>query len=179
MATIIFDDNFSKDERVILSKTFKANCKALGLTEKDFTVQVKKKRIGDPGHYGRVNHTDKDLFLVELNSAGYNLFDATSCLGHEAVHMKQHLDGRMIDHPDGILWCGRLYGEKLTANRLFYKDLPWEKEAWDKQGPLHAHALCSLTKEERKRIDPNESFGLYRLLDRVLKGLKGGKHESN
>lgn len=163
MATIAFDASFAKAERVILSKTFKQNCIDLDIWKRDFTVHVRREHIGSPGHYARVCHPDKAYFHVELNSNKFNLFDATSALGHELVHMRQYLDNRLVDHPLGVIWGGKLYPPHVYENRENYHDLPWEKEAWALQCDLHISAIRTLDKEQKKLCHPLQSNGLARL----------------
>lgn len=54
-------------------------------------------------------------------------------LAHEYVHVKQVEKGEIFDIESGIVsFCGKEYKEK----EINYHDLPWEKEAWGKQGEL-------------------------------------------
>lgn len=154
-------NGFSKLEKSILTKTFKANCEKLGLLNADFKVEVNKEHIGRVGLHGRVCRPAENHFLVELNSNGFNLFDATSALGHETVHMKQYTDGRLKDDNSGCYWNEEFYHPIVTM--LCYNDLPWEKEAWAMQGELHKHAFNSLSPEHRKHVDIAKSNGLSRL----------------
>ena len=162
MPTIMFDDGFSKLEKTILAKTFLANAKMLDLHKNDFSVHVKKVVIkGGPKHYARVAHLAKDFFLVEINSNGFNLFDATSALGHEAVHMKQYVSEALKDDHEGSYWKDNFFSHLIVA--LSGNDVPWEQEAWELQGKLHKHAVESLNPEHRKHIDRKQSHGLDRL----------------
>lgn len=154
---------FSNLEKTILTKTFKANVTKLGLLKSDFKVEVSKEHLGRPGLHARVANPAKDHFIVEINSNEFNLFDATSALGHETVHMKQHLDGTMWNDDDGTYWNKDFYPEAIQ--RFLYQHLPWEKEAWAIQGELHKHAFNSLSPEERKHVDRTKSHGLRRLWD--------------
>lgn len=163
MPTIMFDSNFSELEKTILSKTFKANSKKLEMHNDDFSVYVRKVKIkGGPKHYARVAYPEKGTFLVEINKEGFNLFDATSSLGHETVHMKQYVDGRLKDDEEGSYWQDALYPH-FTAI-LAGNDVPWEQEAWGMQGELHRHAIATLSPQEREHINPEQSNGLNRLL---------------
>lgn len=164
MATIAFDATFGEAERVILSKTFKQNCRDLSIQKDDFSVQVRRASFSkNPRHYARVVQPDKHLFLVELNSEKFNLFDATSSLGHETVHMRQQWRGDMYDHRDGIVWKGKLFPLYVTESREFYNSLPWEKEAWALQPKLHINAMRALNHDERQLCHPRHSNGLFRL----------------
>lgn len=163
MPTIAFDSGFSKLEKTILSKTFKANCQKLGLHKHDFFVQVRKADIGPPQHYARVAHPGgKDFFHVEINENGFNLFDASSSLGHETIHMKQYVSGALKDdRRGGSYWHDAHYDPLIVM--ISGNDVPWEQEAWALQGEVHKHAVASLTPEERKHIDHKHSHGLNRL----------------
>jgi len=161
MPTIKFK-GFSQLEKSILAKTFKANSERLDMHNDNFTVYVSRVPIqGGPKHYARVAYPKKDLFVVELNDDGFNLFDATSALGHEAVHMKQYRAGRMKDSEEGVHWNDNLYRPFRIA--LSGNDVPWEKEAWALQGELHKHAVESLSPEHRKHIKSEQSHGLNKL----------------
>lgn len=170
MATIAFDATFSEAERVILSKTFKQNCTDLGIQKDDFMVHVRRIRISkNPRHYARVVRPERHLFYAELNSEQFNLFDATSALGHEVVHMKQQWRGHMGHHPLGVTWKGKLYPHHIADSDEHYSELPWEKEAWALQPKLHFSAMSALNRDERRLCHPGHSNGLFMLWSELEK----------
>ncbi len=165
MPTINFDNSFSKLEKTILTKTFMANAKYLNIFNKDFEVKVDGEHFGRPTQYARVANPKKNYFHVEINRNGFNLFDASSSLGHETIHMKQYLEGDLSDDYTrmGSSWKNNFLPFFLI--RLMGNDVPWEKEAWALQGKLHKNAVESLPPELRKHINPKHSHGLNRLWD--------------
>jgi hypothetical protein len=165
MPKIMFDDSFSRLEKTILSKTFKANTEYLGIHNKDFEVRVSGGHFGRPTQYARVAHPKPDLYHIEINRNGFNLFDASSSLGHETIHIKQYTEGHLVDDYDrqGTSWKNNFL--PFIIVRLMGNDVPWEKEAWGLQGKVHKHAVASLAQEHRKLIDPKQSHGLNKLWD--------------
>lgn len=163
MGTLLLDSSFTKLERTILHKTFRCNCRELGIDQRDFSVQVRRQHLGDPGHYAAVLQVEPDFFDMVVNSNGFNLFDATSYFGHEAVHMKQHLHDELIDCPFGQIWKGQLYPFHIIKDKANYLKLPWEQEAFGRQVELQKAALRSLTPEEREHCHYRNSNGLVEL----------------
>jgi hypothetical protein len=165
MPIIKYDGSFSYLEKAILSKTAKANLEYLGIANADFRVQIKAEKFSRPTSYAVMmqNKTDKSLFHVAINRNGFNFFDATSSQGHELVHVKQHLENRLVDDYDreGIHWNGEFWPGLIT--KLAGNDVPWEEEAWAIQGALHKHAVESLPLHLRGLIDRTQSHGLNRL----------------
>ncbi len=148
MPTIIFDDNFNNKEKVILSKTFKANCEHLDITNHDCTVIVHRQHLGKKGHQGSMSRLASDHFLVLLNSNGFNLFEGISVLGHEAVHIAQYLRGDLGDDHNGCNWRGQHFPRFICEASAAYQHLPWEKEALGLQHQLHKHAIDTLPRTE-------------------------------
>ena len=60
-------------------------------------------------------------------------------LAHEMIHVKQYVKGELKDYltkPD-TYWFGKPYSRKKTN----YFDLPWEKEAYEKETKLYEDFL--------------------------------------
>jgi hypothetical protein len=146
MATILFDDNFSQKEKVILTKTFKANCERLDIDKRDCTVTVRRDHNDRKSQQGMMTRLSPDHFLVVLNSNSFNLFNGISVLGHEVVHVAQYLRGDLTDDERGSYWCGQHFPGFLCE--IIYEHLPWEKEAFELQPKLHEHSLKTLSTDE-------------------------------
>lgn len=145
MPKLHFGDSYSNIECGILSKTFRDNCRQLGIIDSDATVLMRRKRLGPVNHQGMMAQVEEGLFVMYLNSNGFTTFEAISVIGHETVHMWQHLRGDMIDDPegDGTSWKGEHYPKKRINDN--YHTLPWEVEAFERQPILLQSALKRLT----------------------------------
>lgn len=175
MATIVLDDHFKKDERIILTKTFRQNCRDLKIDKHDFVAHIRRVDLGSCSRYARVAHPEPAFFAVEMNDRGFNLFDATSSLGHELIHVRQHLYGHMRNtfDPDGVIWKGKFWPAEKCMDRSIYEDLPWEKEAFGAQGMLHLRALRKLHDDGLfGQIKPEDSNGLAEFTFREMDALK-------
>lgn len=175
MATIGLDDHFTKNDRIILTRTFRQNCRDLGIDKHDFVIHVRRVDLGGEHHYARVAYPAPNFFAAEMNCNGFNLFDATSCLGHELVHVRQHLHGDLqdCDGPEGLIWKGKFWPADIVLDKKNYRNLPWEKEAFGLQGKLHLLALRELHRAGlMNHIRPSDSNGLAELtieeLDKAL-----------
>lgn len=150
MATVLFDDNFTEKEKVILTKTFRANCEHLDITNRDCTVTVRREDIGPKKQLGSMRQLTPDHFLVLLNSTGFNLFEGISVFGHEMVHVAQYLRGDLTDEREGCGWRGQLFPSLIC--QVIYKELPWEQEAFELQPKLHRHSIDSLHRAEVQHV---------------------------
>lgn len=152
MPTLCFDHNFSKIEKRILSKTFHQNCRDLGISKVDASIELRRIPMESEKHLGCVIHlhpVDAKRFIMLLNNAldiRHNVF----VLGHEMVHVHQHMRGDMLDLHDTqeVIWKGKRFPAAVCENRLFYEHLPWEKEAFAKQDGLLQSAIRCLDREE-------------------------------
>lgn len=64
-------------------------------------------------------------------------------IAHELVHAEQYNMGRLANSTSAYrLWNGTAYQPPRNYNE--YRNLPWEKEAFDRQGELAAKALRGL-----------------------------------
>lgn len=66
-------------------------------------------------------HINKNLSPVQQKIA----------ISHEKVHRKQIRDGRLSYDENFIYWNGKKYSRKKIKEGA--RNLPWEKEAYDKQ----------------------------------------------
>jgi hypothetical protein len=172
MGTINFDKSFSDHEKRILTKAFKHAHTKLGSDDRDFRVDVERSIISlDPGKYGAVGEPKPGHFIVKLNEVGFNLFDATSCMIHECTHVHQHLVGDLVDDTKegGRFWKGDYIPQGIAENKLFYKYLPYEREAWKFQAAEHRPFVEGLPEEDRVHVRPEDSHGLVRFWDESLK----------
>jgi len=76
---------------------------------------------------------------MEMNSNGFNLFDATAAFGHELIHVQQHIKGWLRVKNTGKVWSDGLYwkGEFYSALHLMLNGssncVPWKStlgNAW-------------------------------------------------
>lgn len=146
MTILCFSDAFSTFERRILRATAKVNCVDLGIDKADIIVDVRKLSMG-PGYRALIARTGRDHFsmiLSESNTLAQSIF----AVGHECVHIKQHLTGQMIDTGDGVLWQGQFIHESYCQSQYFYESLPWEIEARARQKPLYDSAMNKLSHDD-------------------------------
>jgi hypothetical protein len=169
MPTLNFDDSFIDKERIILRRTFKSNCKDLGIDGRDCTVTLRRADLGAPQrignlvkvHEGAMAKIDEDHFLIQVNGAAWSLLHAISALGHEAVHLHQYLRGDMEDvqhkvtKQGGIRWRGKVFTEDVCTCEAMYRDLPWEQEAFGRQPDLFDTAMRALPVDELYYIKDN------------------------
>jgi hypothetical protein len=92
MPTIKFSNVFDATTKRILAETFDIVTRKLDLHE-DFLVKVSLKHFDNTQLYARVAPESDKLFTMEMNSNGFNLFDATASFGHELIHVQQHVKG--------------------------------------------------------------------------------------
>ena len=122
MPTIEFSNAFDATNKRVLSEVFSIVIKKLDLTE-DFKVKVSMEFMDNRGLYARVARGGEKLFLMEMNSNGFNLFDATAAFGHELIHVQQHIKGwlRVKDTKDiftsGMHWKGEFYSDACQIGR--------------------------------------------------------------
>jgi hypothetical protein len=67
--------------------------------------------------------------VIFLNSYYANLLDV---LSHEMVHLQQYCEGRLDSNSVTRYWHGKVFCE----DNVEYEDLPWEKEAFERQSKL-------------------------------------------
>jgi hypothetical protein len=149
MATVFFTEDFTKNEERILRKCAKTHTKSLGIHERDFAATIRKVKLPKRSIIGSMAQLENGQFLILLNSDGFNLFDASSALGHELVHIRQYLDGDIKDHRNHVTWKGTKIPRFICDSGMFYNDLPWEVEAFDLQPSLHQKALENLETREQ------------------------------
>lgn len=171
MPTILFDSSFKKAERIILSKTFRSNCRDLGITKCDATIATRKVPMGHPrtdenGNQeyclGGINKLANDHFVMGINGDSYRLKRAIWCLGHEMVHFHQCIRGDMDDlkrRGGGTVWKGQFYPDFIALNPTFYHSLPWEREAHAKQEMLFHNAMRCLDPMEQTMVDDSWQWG--------------------
>ena len=147
-----FSDAFTAKEKIILAKTFQTNCQHLGINDANGIVAIHRKMLGPKQHQGSMTQVASNIFIVWLNSEGFNLFEGTSVLGHEAVHIAQYLRGDLSDHGEGCCWRGTIFPKFICEARETYQHLPWEREAFDLQPKLHTRSLDALPRRDLKHV---------------------------
>lgn len=67
-------------------------------------------------------------------------------LAHELVHVRQYLEGTLVDIPDGMcLWKGKVYLDpSVYPYEQLYYNAPWEQQAFALQNRLHQNYLRSI-----------------------------------
>lgn len=90
--------------------------------------------------------------MYRINRIGINLNvplnEVPSILSHELIHVHQKHTGTLkIKHNGNCYWHGILVSTKLPDDILFedYMDLPWERDAYNKQTKVLQQALDILT----------------------------------
>lgn len=69
------------------------------------------------------------LFRPKQKTTHKRLKDVLLCVGHELVHVKQYIDGDLVDWWDGqIKYKGKLYKDWMYGEA--YWTSPWELEAY-------------------------------------------------
>lgn len=96
--------------------------------EKDFTLEIKRKKLSDVS--AECLRIDDSEFEINLSKNAVST--DIELLGHEMVHLKQYLEGRLIDRgpiPEGYLyhWEGKPYVCGKLMDDYFL--CPWEMEA--------------------------------------------------
>jgi len=164
MPTIEFSSAFDATNKRILSEVFAIVIKKLDLTE-DFKVEVSMEFMDNRNLYARVARGGEKLFLMEMNSNGFNLFDATAAFGHELIHVQQHMKGWLSVKDTGELFSDGLYwkGEFYPAIALMLNGgsncVPWEIDAWKRMGELHKYVVSHLPPADAALIDITKSIG--------------------
>jgi len=82
-------------------------------------------------------------FRISIRTNKVNLLWLLTTLAHEIIHIKQYRLGELVDTVHGSKWKGKFYAEvgsnKKVSKRVLYRryhDLPWEREAWEKEDIL-------------------------------------------
>lgn len=160
--TLIFPDNeFDKHEIDTLTQTVKSNVASLGIALQEFTIAFRKDHIGPAHALGVMSpliQYGNKIFGVAVNVSN-DLKQSIWAIGHELVHVRQYLHGKLRDDP----WTGVsqwLDGERSVSVPLYlqtvqYKQLPWEIEAHGLQYGLFVKAMTAIGRElEAEGYDP-------------------------
>src|SRR5690348_6614288 len=137
MPTLRFHDSFSATERKILTRTFHQNCRDLGVSKRDASINVGRILIPNPVALGAITCFAKDEFGLILNSKN-DFLRSIFCLGHEMVHFDQYTRGDLRDDRfrQLVYWKGKSFPAWMTSSKEHYDTLPWEIEAAEKQDTL-------------------------------------------
>ena len=156
MPTLRFHDRFDATERRILTRTFRQNCRDLGITNRDASIDVRKVKLNRKHSLGAITHPAPGLFIMILNREN-DLMRSIFALGHEMVHFDQHTRGDMRDDPvtQTTFWKGEAFPAWLTRSPEHYERLPWEIEAHAKQDALMDNAMRCLPLDERRFVCDN------------------------
>lgn len=150
-STILFSDEFTKHERVLLTKTFKANVENLGIALEKFDVLFHKRDIGKPRALGSMSRLGDGLFSFTLNDAN-SIADSIFATGHETVHVRQYIRGEIRDDDYGVYWHNYYIPALFCTNSLYYNLLPWEIEAHALQYRLYEKALAALKESQNLAV---------------------------
>lgn len=82
---------------------------------------------------------DSDDYLVMINSWSCEE-TRKAMLVHEAVHVKQYMDKRLVNLAPGVIsWEGQVLPAPTGSVDMEYFMSPWEQEAYDAQARYEAH----------------------------------------
>jgi hypothetical protein len=76
----------------------------------------------------QVIQIDNDEYEIQIRDGFVENLRTT--VVHELVHVKQYIDGRLQDTPEGMYWDGL----RIDTATVPYRELPWEVEARDLEG---------------------------------------------
>lgn len=128
-ATLIFSDAFSNEEKSILSATIESNIETLYIDNIDFKVEIRKEDL-NPDLFGYMiplsDHNDH--FGIAINSKN-DLRRSIATLGHEMIHVEQHLHDRLVITDMGLIWKDSFIPSFIATDMAYYRFLPWEIEA--------------------------------------------------
>lgn len=109
-------------------------------------INVRVARLGRTNatgmYFWRCNTVVLDELLLEKD-------DLCVVLAHEMIHAEQYYTGRLaVSEDDNIFYWNDGAGAVPIHNWACrdyheYRDLPWEKDAYDRQGPI-AEELCRM-----------------------------------
>ena len=94
------------------------------------------------------NYRPRD-FSIECDTIGDRKF-TIGIIIHEMVHVAQYAKGRMVDLVRGLTtrrWCGKLIDE----DKVPYRKLPWEEEAYRLEKELAKKWLIHNNKNRRQK----------------------------
>lgn len=150
MPTLRFADDFNSTERKILMRTFHQNCRDLGITKRDASIDVRRHYMPNPATLGCISHIEEDRFLIFLNTQN-DLMRSIFAIGHELIHFEQHVRGDMFDDHivGGTFWKGKFFPASITQSKEHYDELPWEIEAAERHEELFDSAMHCLPHHER------------------------------
>lgn len=141
MKKLHFSDDFSKEEKDILSATLKSNMDTLKIKDISFQVELRKENM-DPDLFGYMiplsDHNDK--FGISLNTKN-DLLRTILTLGHEMIHVEQHLHHKLIITNTGIVWKDNFVPGFIATDMAYYRYLPWEIEAHTYDKRLYSIAM--------------------------------------
>lgn len=143
--TLLFSDDFTANEKQVLSETFKSNTESLGIALEGFSVLFHKGDIGRKECFGKMSQIGNRLFSFTLNVTN-SIATSIFAVGHEVVHVRQYLYGQLRDDDGGAYWNNKYVPALYCLNPLYYKILPWEVEAHGLQERLYDKALEALFK---------------------------------
>jgi hypothetical protein len=153
MPTICFSDDFTSKQKLMLTRTFRQNCKDLGIADYDATIQVRKFTKA-PEFKAAILHMGENSFGVLLNTRN-DARDSILSLGHEMVHVKQYRNGELRDDHKrgGAYWNDQYIPAVYCRSEQFYNSLPWEIEAHGIQQTLYESAMMDLAEKMGVKID--------------------------
>lgn len=102
-----------------------------------------------------LGHLDHDDYLVMINSWSCEKTKMTM-LVHECVHVKQYMDGRLVNLAPGVIsWEGQVLPAPTGAVDMEYFMSPWEREAYDAQARYEAHVTDMSVAEVKELLLSN------------------------
>lgn len=128
-AKLYFSDDFSDEEKTIFTATMESNMEILKINNMDFNIELRKENM----HHDRYGYMTplsdtNDHFGIALNSkTDIRLHILT--LGHELIHVEQHLRRKLIVTEIGLIWKDNFIPDFIATDMAYYRYLPWEIEA--------------------------------------------------
>jgi hypothetical protein len=150
MPTLRFSDKFGPTERRILSRTFHQNCRDLGISNRDASIDVRRVKLPFAHQLGAISKVEKDRYILIINREN-DLLKSIFCVGHEMVHFDQYSRGDLTDdaRKQLVYWKGKSFPTWMSGSREHYANLPWEAEAISKHHDLMDSAMAALPFDER------------------------------
>ncbi|UKA12897.1 hypothetical protein [Photobacterium damselae] len=94
---------------------------------------------------GCIRHADTHNKTEILIRNRKSIHDMIETLAHEMVHAQQVKEGRLVCvSAECRLWNGKPYAKNSKQSYQEYRNLPWEKEAFERQAELACEILNQL-----------------------------------
>ncbi len=152
MIALTLGDCVPKGPGGIITRAVKLLIERLGINDYNAKIQIHMHPSNNPKEGGfmtcldELNPKPRDFLINITPGIGLNCLLS---LSHEMVHVRQHLQGTLgaVDLDGKHVPC--YYG--VVADKIPYKERPWEREAHDLMMPLTEWVIEMIEKEERSK----------------------------